>query len=66
MYAACARIEEEEGEDPAHLADMIDFIQNFADRCHHAMVTGGATIDRGAPKPRSSAPGYYIGQSSDS
>ncbi|MBP7734391.1 MAG: hemerythrin domain-containing protein [Spirochaetes bacterium] len=34
--SACARIEEGEGADPSHLADMIDFIQNFADRCHHA------------------------------
>jgi len=34
--AACAKMEEGEKVDPGHLADMIDFIKNFADRCHHA------------------------------
>ena len=34
--AACARMEEGEKVSHDHLADMIDFIKNFADRCHHA------------------------------
>ncbi len=36
LDAACAKIEEGERVDPEHLAEMIDFIKNFADRCHHA------------------------------
>ncbi len=34
--AACARMEEGEKLNPDHLAEMVDFIRNFADRCHHA------------------------------
>ncbi len=36
LDAACARLEEGEKVNPDHLAGMIDFIRNFADRCHHA------------------------------
>jgi hemerythrin-like domain-containing protein len=36
MDAACARVEEGEKVNPDHLGDMVDFIRNFADRCHHA------------------------------
>lgn len=34
--AACVRMEEGDKINPDHLADMVDFIRNFADRCHHA------------------------------
>jgi hemerythrin-like domain-containing protein len=34
--AACAKMESGEKPDTAHLAAMIDFIRNFADKCHHA------------------------------
>ena len=36
LDTVCARIEEGEKVNTEHLADMIDFIKNFADRCHHA------------------------------
>lgn len=36
LDAACGKIEEGMKPDYAHLADMIDFFINFADRCHHA------------------------------
>ena len=36
LDAACARMEEGEKVNPEYLAEMVDFIKNFADRCHHA------------------------------
>lgn len=33
--AACARMESGEHVEHGDIADMIDFIRNFADRCHH-------------------------------
>jgi hemerythrin-like domain-containing protein len=32
----CAKLESGEKVKPEHCADMIDFIRNFADKCHHA------------------------------
>ncbi len=34
--AACAKLESGEPANTEHLAGMIDFIRNFADKCHHA------------------------------
>lgn len=34
--AACGKIESGEKANAGDLADMVDFIRNFADRCHHA------------------------------
>lgn len=36
VNAACDRIESGVTPDAGHLASMIDFIRNFADKCHHA------------------------------
>jgi hemerythrin-like domain-containing protein len=36
MEAACARIDRKEKPDPGKLNLIVDFIRNFADRCHHA------------------------------
>ncbi|HQJ72149.1 MAG TPA: hemerythrin domain-containing protein [Spirochaetota bacterium] len=36
LDAACAKMEEGETVNREHLAAMVDFIRNFADRCHHA------------------------------
>jgi hemerythrin-like domain-containing protein len=36
IKAACARIDNGERPDTASLESMIDFIRNFADKCHHA------------------------------
>lgn len=33
--AACTKIEKGENVSPEHIDEMIDFIRNFADRCHH-------------------------------
>ncbi|MBP7585829.1 MAG: hemerythrin domain-containing protein [Spirochaetes bacterium] len=36
VNAACEKIDRGEMPDTARLASMIDFIRNFADKCHHA------------------------------
>jgi hemerythrin-like domain-containing protein len=36
LDAACAKMEEGEKVEASHLSDMVDFIRNFADACHHA------------------------------
>ncbi len=54
--AACVGMESGEHVDHGDIADMIDFIRNFADRCHHvkeenllfpAMEKAGISRDRG-------------------
>jgi len=54
--AACAKMESGEHVDHGDIEDMIDFIRNFADRCHHAkeenllfpaMEKAGISRDRG-------------------